>query len=132
MNTKTSSQDRRRSPRRPILETFSLFVVVPEKGPHRLTVRDLSEHGIGFEVDPETWESAEASIKTGDEFEVQFYLNSSLALPLDVRVARVVRQNPDAPFLIGGELTATPSPAHDAYLAFIALLDSLKTAAIIP
>lgn len=126
-----SSPERRRSPRRPVLDTFSLYVVVPSKGPGRLRVKDVSDQGIGFDFDLEFEDPRTFSVSPGDSMEILFYLNQSLALPLSIEVARIAQQDPDAPRLVGAELRDIQSPAHQAFLAFVKLLDKLKDVAVV-
>ena len=45
------AMERRKAKRRPILEAFSFFVVVPKKGMMKLAVLDVSESGLGFDYD---------------------------------------------------------------------------------
>lgn len=115
--------DRRRARRRPILESFSLFIVVPKKGVHRLSVHDLSEVGMGFDLDTEGESVADFPLKTGDLIEVRFYLNQSLYLPLALEVARVderagVRK-------VGAAFKDPKDPSYQGYLAFLKMLDGI-------
>ena len=131
MNTKskpdaTHGEEKRRSPRRPVLDTFSVFVVVPRKGMHRLPVHDLSEHGMGFDLDTEGENPQDVPLANGDHLEVHFYLNQSLYLPLNVELIRVtevkgVRQ-------VGAQFIETDAKGHQAFLAFVNMLDQLAEA----
>jgi hypothetical protein len=116
-----SGIERRRARRRPILDTFSMFCVVPKKGVYRLPVHDVSDHGIGFDLDMEGEEGQQLAVKLGEPLEVHFYLNQSLFLPLSVRVARIdegkIRR-------IGAELD-TQAPAHAGFAAFLKMLDAI-------
>jgi hypothetical protein len=112
--------ERRRAQRRPILESFSLFVVIPRKGSHRLRVYDASDHGLRFDLDLEGESSAGSPIKPGEELEVNLYLNQSLYLPLTVKVVRVEEQGTLR--RVGSEFKGKP---HRAYLSFLGLLDEL-------
>lgn len=116
--------DRRGSRRRPILESFSFFVVVPKKGFHRLRVVDLSDTGVGFDYDI-VGEMKEAfPVKTGETFELQFYLNQTLYFPMNVKVARI----DDSKVLrrIGAEFTATGTPEHQGLLAVLDMIDKVS------
>ncbi|MBS1962636.1 MAG: PilZ domain-containing protein [Bdellovibrionales bacterium] len=116
--------DRRGSRRRPILESFSFFVVVPKKGFHRLRVVDLSDTGVGFDYDI-IGEMKEAfPVKAGEVFELQFYLNQTLFFPMHVKVARiddskVIRR-------IGAEFTATGTPEHQGLIAVLDMIDKVS------
>jgi hypothetical protein len=127
-----SGSERRRTRRRPILETFSMFCVVPKKGMHRLPLYDVSDHGIGFDIDldVEGMEEDQAfSLKLGEPMEVHFYLNQSLYLPLKGKVARIVERNGEAPGQgkirrIGAEIDPK-DPAHAGFAAFLKMLDAI-------
>lgn len=125
--------ERRRTRRRPILDTFSMFCVVPKKGVHRLQVHDVSDHGIGFDLDLEVEEAAGFALKSGEHLEVHFYLNQSLYLPLSVKVARIEDRNAnDEPSSvsqakvrrIGAEFDQKDK-GHHAFLSFLAMLDAI-------
>lgn len=116
-----SGQERRRSKRRPILDSFSLFCVVPKKGVHRLTVHDLSDLGIGFDLDIEGENFDEFPIKLKEKLEIQLYLNQSLYLNLEGNVARL--EDDKGIRRVGAELTDRSSQAYKAYVAFIQMLD---------
>jgi hypothetical protein len=129
------SHERRRSKRREILSTFSLFVVVPRKGPHRLTVHDLSEDGIGFDLDIEE----EADTSSGDglpaklqnsKLDVHLYLNQSFYLPLRASIKRVEDRKKTIRRL-GAEFTERQDPAYRGLIAFIAMLDAVSEPGVI-
>ncbi len=119
------SSERRKSRRRPVLETFSVFLVVPSRGAHRLRVRDLSDLGVGFEIDIESQDVGTNPVSPGDSLEAHLYLNQSLALPLQLQVARIEQQDPDGPRLVGATITNAMAPAYRAFAAFIQLLDAI-------
>jgi len=116
--------DRRGSKRRPILESFSFFVVVPKKGFHRLRVVDMSESGIGFDYDiigemPEAF-----PVAVGESFDIQFYLNQTLYFPLHVKVMRiddskVIRR-------VGAEFSTTGTPEHLGLCAILDMIDRVS------
>lgn len=114
--------ERRRALRREILATFSLFIAVPQKGPYRLKVHDLSELGIGFDLDME--EDAEPfPISLGEVLEIQFYLNQSLFIPLQVKVLRIEEKG--GVRRIGAEFEDRVSAGYNGLLSFLKLLDTL-------
>jgi len=88
----SAPSERRRSKRHPILQSFSFFVVVPKKGVFRLPVHDLSGVGLGFDYDMEGEEPDEFPLEKGEILEVQFYLNQSLFIPLQVKVVRILKE----------------------------------------
>src|SRR5579885_2681962 len=86
--TKADGAERRRSARQPILDSFSLFVVVPKKGIHRLPIHDVSAEGIGFDLDTEGESPSDFPVKVGETLELRLYLNQSLFLALEAKVMR--------------------------------------------
>jgi hypothetical protein len=117
------ASERRRSNRRPILDTFSLFAVVPKKGVHRLPVHDLSEQGIAFDLDIEGEAHEQFPIAIGEKIELLLYLNQSLYLPLSGKVMRV--DDKSEVRKIGAELSDTGSASFKGYAAFLQLLEVL-------
>jgi len=119
---KTGSE-RRKVRRRPVLETFSVFVVVPKKGIHRLRLFDMSEDNLGFELDLEDEPRGDFEITVGMELDVRFYMNQSLYLPLTVEVNRVgetgtIRR-------VGAEFQDKSSKAYHAFAMFLKILDGI-------
>jgi hypothetical protein len=126
----TDSKERRKVKRRPVLESFSLFVSVPKKGGYKLKVHDISEHGIGFDIDIEGEPQTE-EIARGEKLDVHFYLNQTLYIPVSVQVARVVTgaSGSEGVRLVGAEYTDQTSASYKALQAFVQMLDSLVDAA---
>jgi hypothetical protein len=125
-----SGQERRQAKRRPVIESFSLFLVVPSKGPHRLRVHDVSEIGIGFDLDIEGESFEEFPLQKGQEVEIQLYLNQSLFLPLVVKVARV--QPEGSVRRVGAQFEKDASKngqGYRAYRAFVDMVDALADGA---
>lgn len=125
--------ERRRTRRRPIIETFSIFCVVPKKGPYRLAVHDVSDQGIGFDLDMEGEDIQSFALKLGEPLEVYFYLNQSLYLPLEVKVARIEERNGESPGQgkvrrIGAEFDSK-APVHAGFSAFLKMLDAIADVA---
>ena len=118
--------NRRKAKRRPVLDTFSLFVVVSLKNIIRLKINDLSELGVGFNFDAEG-ESEPLPIKVGDEMELQLYLNQSLHIPLKIKVARI--EDGEGGRKIGAEYSDKSSKGYLALGAFIEMLDRLADVA---
>jgi len=113
--------ERRKTKRRPILDTFSLFVVVPKKGMHRLQVHDVSEGGLGFDLDIDGENFDEFPAKVGEKLVVHLYLNQSLYLPLQVQIARL--EDTKTIRRLGTELVDPNSPESKAFGSFLQMLD---------
>jgi len=127
-HTVDPQDNRRKAKRRPILDTFSLFVVVSTKNILRLKINDLSELGIGFNFDIEG-EAEQAPIKVGDLLDLQLYLNQSLHIPLQIKIARI--EDAEKIRKIGAEYTDKTSKGYQALMAFLEMLDRLADAALI-
>jgi hypothetical protein len=124
---KNQGEERRRSKRRPVIDTFSLFCVVPKKGVHRLKIHDVSDQGIGFDLDIDGEDIAEFPLKTKENLEVHLYLNQSLYLSLPVSVARL--EDGGGIRRVGAEFTDRSGASYKAYAAFLQMLDLLGEAA---
>jgi hypothetical protein len=116
--------DRRGSRRRPILESFSFFVVVPKKGFHRLRVVDVSDTGVGFDYDIIGEMKDAFPVKIGEHFDLQFYLNQTLFIPLKVKVMRiddskVIRR-------VGAEFVQSGTPEHQGMIAILDMIDKVS------
>jgi hypothetical protein len=123
------SSERRRVKRRAILDSFSLFVVMLKKGPYRLSVGDLSELGIGFDVDLEE-DPDTTPLSVGEILDLEFYLNQSLYIPLQARVMRIeADENGDR--RVGAEFVRSISgtPEISAITDFVKMLDSVSAIA---
>jgi hypothetical protein len=118
-----SPAERRKAKRRMILETFSLFVVIPKKGDLRLPLLDLSELGVGFEVDLED-DDALVNLRTDEQMELHLYLNQSLYLPLKVAVKRLILKGKRRH--VGAEFVQQGGTSHNAVVAFLQMLDILS------
>lgn len=119
----TTQTERRKTQRRPVLESFSLFVVLPKMGAHRLPVHDISEGGMLFDLDEAGELIADKPVAVGESLKVHLYLNQTLYVPLQVKIARIepvgeVRR-------VGTEMLQKNSAAYRAYLAFVQMLDGL-------
>lgn len=128
MSVKKSSEksgaERRKARRRPIVETFSFFVVVPKKGFHRLFVADVSDTGIGFDFDIGGESAADFPVKPGEEMALQFYLNQSLYIPLTVRVMRV--DDSQGVRRVGAEFTDPQSKELKALHSLLSMIDEIS------
>ena len=122
-STSYKGSERRKALRRPVLGTFSLFLVIPKKGPQRLYIHDLSELGLGTDLEVEGEEDMGFSLTLGESLEVQLYLNQSLYLPLNVRVARLETIN--GVRRMGSEFSERTTQSMKALKAFVKMLDEI-------
>jgi hypothetical protein len=113
------ASERRRARRRDILDHFSFYISIPKLGHTRHRVKDISEIGIGFDLDT----LGEFKLKTGEICELQFYLNQSLFLPLHIEVVRET----DGPASqdVGAVFVNVETPAHQTFNTLVHLLDQL-------
>jgi hypothetical protein len=120
----SSGIERRKSRRRPIMESFSFFVVIPKKGYFKLKVADVSDSGVGFDYDIGGESPEDFPVKDGEEFELHLYLNQTLFLPLQVRVMRV----DDSKVIrrVGAEFVTRDTPEYQGLVAFLEMIDRLS------
>jgi hypothetical protein len=105
----------------PLLEQFYLAAELPERGPYRLKVLDVSELGVGFACDGSEIESW--FFEVGDAFPLHLFLNQRLYFPLKVRVAQL---HPDGKSLrVGAEILKNDSEGYEALQAFLRMLDAI-------
>ncbi len=132
---KESTPERRQARRRPIVDSFGMFVVVPSKGVHRLPVHDVSEIGIGFDLDIDGEQASDFPAQRGQKIDIQLYLNQSLYLPLKVSVARVESQEAGCR-RIGAQFekaSEANGKGYPAYRAFVDMIDALlEFAEVVP
>lgn len=127
MSSTDRRDERRRSRRRPILESFALFAVAPQISPNRLPVFDISEFGLGFQLEPDLASPELTPVRQGDLIDLRLYLNQSLSIPLRIELVRVYQSTPDGPRMAGASLVEVDSPAHQALGAFVRLIDAMAT-----
>ncbi len=119
--------ERRKSRRRPILDTFSLFLVVPKKGAHRLPIHDISNEGIGFSLDTEGESPDQFALAAGEVIQLRLYLNQTLYLPLAVKTARI--ETVGGVRRVGAAFEDTASKSFRAFQAFNQMLDQVADVA---
>jgi c-di-GMP-binding flagellar brake protein YcgR len=130
MSPANKDNERRKTKRTDILDTFSLFVSIPQKGPHRLKVHDISEGGMGFDFDIEDEIGThDVPVESGASLSVYLYLNQSLHIPLAVKVRRVTEGG--GVRRVGAEFAEPKSKGYAALLAFLKMLDAVGEAGTI-
>lgn len=126
MSEQRVGKERRRTKRRPVLNSFSLFVVIPKKGVHRLQLHDVSDLGVGFDIDLEGEGPDTFSITEGETVDIRFYLNQTLYIPLVVEVRRVERHG--SVRRVGAEFVEKDSRAYQAFQSFVQTIDGIVDA----
>ncbi|NDD91633.1 hypothetical protein EBZ37_06075 [bacterium] len=117
--------EKRKSRRRPVLDSFSVFVVIPNKAPYRLPTRDLSDLGIGFQLDPDGLSTGPTNVQVGESLDISLYLNQTLHVPLRVEIVRIFTQEAGGPRLAGARISEPYSAGYRAFTSFVQLLDAL-------
>jgi hypothetical protein len=115
-----SNIDRRKSTRKEVLETFHVFLVIPSKGLRKLHLKDVSTGGLGFQAE------VGDRFESGAVFDCFFYINPSLKLPLQLKVAHV-SDSVDGITRIGCELQDRTSKGYKAFASFIGMLDEFAS-----
>ena len=76
--------ERRKTKRLIVQESFSLFLVIPDKnGMVRIYIKDISKAGVCFQMDDI------ASFKQGSSIDFRLYLNPAFHIPVEGTVVRV-------------------------------------------
>ena len=122
--TKTGAE-RRRVKRREILENFSFYICIPKLGYTRHKVNDVSELGIGFMVET----LGEFRLVNQETCELQFYLNQSLYLPMQIQVVRAM-DRPELVQEVGAIFTEMNDSAHDTFVTLVKLVDQMTETAV--
>lgn len=77
-------QERRKVKRTILTEFIGAMAVVPQKGLQKLSLYDVSDEGLAFDV-----EFDEGQFKTGEEVAMRVYMNSTTYFPFVVKVLNV-------------------------------------------
>jgi hypothetical protein len=120
-----SGAERRRVKRREILENFSFYICIPKLGYTRHKVNDISELGIGFMVET----LGEFRLANQETCELQFYLNQSLYLPMQIQVVRAM-DRPELIQEVGAIFTEMNDSAHDTFVTLVKLVDQMTETAV--
>jgi hypothetical protein len=120
---KASSSDhdeRRRTKRTIVRESFNLFLVIPElHGMSRIYLRDISAGGLCYRTE------VESKMKPGQNFQGRIYLSPGFYIPVD---ASVVRSG-------GGETAVSfadpDSPAAQAILKLQGFFEAAEEAGVV-
>ena len=112
--------EKRRAKRREILERFSFYVCIPKLGYSRHKVNDISEIGIGFEIET----LGEFKLNQGEICELQFYMNQSLFLSLQIEVVRHLES--ETTQQIGASFVDIQSNPQLTFNTLVKLVDQLS------
>lgn len=119
----SSGIERRKERRTDVLETFSVFLVIPAKGDHKIYLRDVSAGGLGF------YAEATDAFVSGETVAAFFHINPALKLPLTLKIVHALKEENENGLVrikIGCEFGDTSSKGYKAYTTFIDLLDQLS------
>jgi hypothetical protein len=114
-------EEKRGAARRRLLESFSMAVVLPEKGCFRLAVHDVSEQGVGFDF--KIGGKDYFGLKKGDALPLHLYLNQNLYLPLRIKIARLDTHGQHTQ--VGAEIVAEESEGFASLVHFLEMLDAI-------
>jgi len=76
------NKDRREVKRTILTEFVGAYVVLPERGLLKVTLYDISENGIAFDLEPQ-----QGMFLDGEEVAMRVYLNHSTYFPFTVKVS---------------------------------------------
>lgn len=109
----------RRQVKRTILsELISSMVVIPEKGLLKVTIHDISEEGVSFDL-----EDSQGKFKVGEEVSLRVYLNQKTYFPIQVTVKHVT-PDPEEGVVRHGAIYLKNESNHVALQHFIKFIES--------
>jgi hypothetical protein len=112
--------EKRKAKRRDILEHFSFYVCIPKLGFARHKVNDVSEMGIGFELDT----LGEFKMEIGESCELHFYMNQSLYVPVQIQVVRQIDKGENQQ--VGAIFLDTQTQQQETFNTLVRLVDQLS------
>lgn len=119
------SSERREVKRTILSEFIGAFILVPEKGLQRVSIYDISENGVAFDLD-----LAGGGMREGEEVAMRVYLNQFTYFPFVVSIANV-RALPEEGVTRHGCGFVRDTPNQDALQHFVKFIEtvsaSLKT-----
>lgn len=77
-------QERRRVKRTILTEFIGAFVVVPQKGLKRVSLYDISEKGISFDIDTDS-----GQFNLGEEVAMRVYMNQQTYFPFFITIQNI-------------------------------------------
>lgn len=109
-------QERRQVKRTILSEFVSSMVVLPEKGLLKVSIYDISEEGISFEMEPQYGE-----FKIDEEVSMRVYLNQKSYFPISVVIKHTQKDETDGLIRHGAEFlkVASTDAALQYFVRFI-------------
>ena len=112
--------DRRQVKRTILTEFISVHTVVPEKGLLKVTLYDLNQKGLSFDVEMER-----GALKIGEEVAMRVYLNHQTYFPF-VTTVKHITEIPDEGIIRHGVEFVTGTINDIALQHFIAFLENVS------
>lgn len=115
-------KEERRLVKRTILTEFiGAYAVIPEQGLAKVAIYDISEQGMGIDLETEYGNFAE-----GEEVAMRIYLSNDTFLPFVAKVYNV-RKVPEEGVYRHGVAFMKESTDNDALMHFVSFLESVST-----
>lgn len=114
-------QERRQVKRTILSEFVSSMVIVPEKGLLKISLYDVSEDGLSFDL-----ESKEGQFKVGEEISLRVYMNQKTYFPVVVTVKHMTTYEDEGVTRHGVEYVKTAS-VNGALQHFVKFLEAATT-----
>ena len=120
MRAEIISQERRRTKRTVLSEFIGAFVLVPRKGLLRVTLYDISDNGLAFDVS-----DLSGHFSVGDEIAIRFYLNQETYFAFTIKIQNVRAVEDEKSFRHGaGFLKA--SQENEALQNFVRFIETVS------
>ncbi len=115
------SEDRREVRRTVLTEFISLHAVIPGYGLLRVTLFDINDRGLSFDL-----EEAKGKYNVTDQIELRIYLNHQTYFPITTQVAYIKKIEDEGVYRHGCEF-AKDSINNQALKYFVGFLESVTT-----
>jgi len=114
------SSERREVKRTILSEFIGAFILVPEKGLQRVSIYDISENGVAFDLD-----LAGGGLREGEEVAMRVYLNQFTYFPFVISIANV-RTLHDEGVTRHGCGFVRDTPNQDALQHFVKFIETVS------
>lgn len=115
------SQERRQVKRTILSEFVGAFAVVPRKGLLKVSLYDISDAGMAFDVEMEAGHFA-----VGEEIALRVYLNQQTYFPFTVKVQNIRAINDESAFRHGANFTKE-TLENEALFNFVRFIESVSS-----